>query len=454
MIFQTQVIFPVSLGVCNVELNAPRFRIVHRGSRNPAQNNHARYHENSILFERNPCYSRPLRRYQCVIEDCTQSLEAISHSDSSTLERFLEWLRQIFTIRDLPLDSDPEDLIFYIRLAQEAKRNYLEFLKTAFLTKAQLLPHWVCMVFKLGRYGIASRALVQLALEYPALFSPMTVEAIAAPAPTKFTLTRQEPPLMCVLRRVSGSGADEHFARLARIWNTADPEAHFRKACSLNLTVHAAMQLLNYYDENCKSRPSFRFIGVSKKSCYLCYIFLTTHPDSFVTSSCHQKLYVSWMPPPATDPKVYRRYKALSTKLGKRMEGAARQDLETRLGKLKRPIPVDSTAGVSYSGLMNPDVAETAGKGLIRLPSDFSTSLQDITNAVVETKPSAESEHSLYPIEVVNLSNNDWYSDHHRKPPITAIVFHFARADDMMRQDIVGMGDILDPIPIVHLGKG
>ncbi|KAL2055862.1 hypothetical protein ABVK25_004106 [Lepraria finkii] len=35
----------------------------------------------------------------------------------------------------------------------------------------------------------------------------------------------------------------EYLPRLARVWNTPDVETHSRKPCSLNLAVHAEMQL-------------------------------------------------------------------------------------------------------------------------------------------------------------------------------------------------------------------
>ncbi|KAF1974407.1 hypothetical protein BU23DRAFT_579833 [Bimuria novae-zelandiae CBS 107.79] len=321
-----------------------------------------------------------------------ESLQSIPYFDSFAIHRFLEWLRQVFSIRDLPSELEPKDLLPCIRCAQEAKKHYLEFLKAAFSAQAKQLPRWVCTVFKLGRYGIACRALIQLASEFPALFNPMTVQSVAAPASTTSTLHRPELPLTCVLRRVAGSSAEAHHSRLARIWNTADPEAHFRRACSLNLRVHAEMQLLSFYNHNYQSRPSFRFIG------------------------------------------------ALTIELSKIMEGSAKQDLETRLGGLKRPVPADSTAGVSLSGLSNSNLARKTGQD-----HSVETS-KDTPRAIVPTEESVDSKQVFSPIEVISLSSiEESCFDRGEAPPITAIVFHFTRADSTTRQDIVSMGDILDP---------
>lgn len=208
------------------------------------------------------------------------------HFDLPALQRFLVWFGNISAIKDLPSNAGPEELIIHVQWAREAKRHYLEFLKGAFSFQSQL-PGWVRAVFKLGRYSIASRVFVQLASEFPGLFNPMTVECVTAPAPTRFAIDSQELSLACVLRRVVGASADGYLARLASIWNTVEPEAHFRKACTLNLKAHAEIQLVGFYDHHPQFKPSFRFIGVSKKSCYLCRMFLTAHPDSFTTSSCH-----------------------------------------------------------------------------------------------------------------------------------------------------------------------
>ena len=178
-------------------------------------------------------------------------------------------------------------------------------------------------------------------------------------------------PLSCVLRRVLGDRVEEFVPRLARIWNTTDAETHFRRACSLDLVAHAEMQLVNFYDHNRLWKPQFRFIGFSKKSCYLCHLFLTNHPDSFSVSSCHQKLYPSWIPPPAVESKVYRRCKAITIELSKVMEATPKQDLDGRLGTTRRPIPADSTAGVSLSGLTDSGLRGIASQVLAGGRVDF-----------------------------------------------------------------------------------
>jgi hypothetical protein len=128
--------------------------------------------------------------------------------------------------------------------------------------------------FKLGRYAVASMALLHFASEFPTLFNPMLLEPIIAPPKTRFKSMGDEIPLASALRRlVSDQEVNHYISRLGQIWSVRDPETHFRNTCTLHLPVHAEIQLLNFYDNNPVRRPSFRFIGVSKKSCFLCHGF-------------------------------------------------------------------------------------------------------------------------------------------------------------------------------------
>lgn len=186
--------------------------------------------------------------------------------DQPLLKPFLQWVGHVLTVKDLPPDAEPEDLVSTVQWAREAKQDYLELMKGAFVVQSEVMPRWVLAILKLGRYGVASKVLVRLACDMPTLFDPMIVEAVVAPSPTKCSNASQESPLGCVLRRVAGGKAGSYFDRLTRIWNAADLEAHFRQTCPVHLSVHAEMQLVSFYDHNPQRRPLLPFIDVSKKS--------------------------------------------------------------------------------------------------------------------------------------------------------------------------------------------
>lgn len=371
---------------------------------------------------------------------------ACFQTDPSRSIRFTEWIAHVFEIRDLPPDLAPENLVDHIRWALEARRTYLECLKAVFSTRGQALPRWVYTILKLGRYAVASMALLQLASEFPFLFNPMLVEPAIAPSKVQFTISKEEMPLTSVLRRlISSHEVDDYISRLARVWSVGDAEAHFREACTLSLSVHAEMQLLNFYDHNPGRRPAFRFIGVSKKSCFLCQRFLVSHPQVFSVSSCHQKLYLPWRPPPAANASIYRQYKSITNDLSKDMEAAAKQELQNRLG-LRRPVPPDSTAGVSLSGL--------TGHNLARGTQDESTMMKMVAmSGEYMASETLCATSSLRPIAVVDLSSPDEELSQfsfNASPvgdsfSIAEMVFHVMRPGETHRQDIIAIRDIMDP---------
>lgn len=349
-------------------------------------------------------------------------------------------------------------MLRYIEWAQKARGCYLDFLKAAFSTKAQPLPRWTDTIFELGRYSVASKALVQLASEIPALFNPMIVKPVIAPSRTPFTIPKDQVPLTCVLKRVVGCRIHECLPRLATVWDAPDVETYFRRACSLNLVVHAEIQLINFYDHNPQCKPRFRFIGVSKQSCYLCHMFLAAHSESLCVSSCHQKLSLPWIPPPATDPSVYRRYKSITNELSKLMEAAAKHDLENRLGCERRPVPADSTGSAGMGSqvllqsqtnfLIGSDAAMegsmATGRSITGGGVTFSGSSLPPTDIVNLMPPNMDIERATMDQKEAAIATGQPIGNSN-SISILAMVFHFMRADDVNKQNIVSVRDIFDP---------
>jgi len=194
-------------------------------------------------------------------------------------------------------------------------------------------------------------------------------------------------------------------------------------------------------------------------------MFLANHPESFCTSSCHQKLYVSWIPPPVIDSSVYKRYKAITTELSKVMEATAKQELENRLGSRHKCVPADSTAGVSLSGLTKSSHGrpgnqvtfgshdDSAARQNLTMATEGSSTREGGTDAyesvqsieVVElTSPNEEMELSSTFDRAVTAIPEEEFWGNIEPNLISAMVFHFRRDDDANRQDIVSMGEILN----------
>jgi hypothetical protein len=187
--------------------------------------------------------------------------------------------------------------------------------------------------------------MLQAAAKLPRIFESIHVQAIDAPEQQRFTLYNDRTPLSWVLQRLK---LDHRtlITQLGKIWFNDNPEQRFRSSCKLTLTVHAEMQLLSFYDHHPELVPALRFMGTSKKACYLCDNFLSRHPLGLTVSASHQKLYPSWMPPPCPDPAVRKSHNVLLGELSRHLEQTTVRDLETRLG-IRRAKSQDSTAGPS-----------------------------------------------------------------------------------------------------------
>lgn len=372
-----------------------------------------------------------IRYYLNCLRDAVSAGSLRLPSTSCFAADFAQWIEHASAIQTLPPDPAPERVVSLIQWALEAKGTYLASLKTAFSPQGQRWPRWINATLKLGRYAIASMALLQLAAEMPRLFNPMRIKALVAPGRTNFILKEGELPLTAVLRRSTGGHETDYISSLGRVWSVTDAEHYFRNACPQTLRVHAEMQLLNFYAENPDRRPTFRFIGVSKKSCFLCHRFLMCHPLCLSVSSCHQKLYPAWRPPPTASPSVYKKYKSITRGLSEAMEGIARGELGDRLGT-HRPVPPDSSAGITISGLTD-------------LLSQDSMVMETVAPRVSQAAPSQS-------IRVVDLTHADDEVSHEdsTKAPTTGpfhiaeMVFHVKRADDSGKQDIITLGDVWD----------
>lgn len=396
-------------------------------------------------------YFTELRRHRAGILGAKQFLPQLSSIfEVNEVERFATWMENLSEITTIATEATASELLPYILWAEKAKWELSTYIEALFSAQGTGLPSWIYSIYKLGRYGVASRALCKLPAEFRALFCPMRIETIESISRLEFSITKGEHPLRDVLRRIAGGQEEEFARRLATIWGVTDPEPRFRKACRLDLAVHAEMQLIGFYDQNPELMPSFRFMGVSKKSCFLCHRFLQDHPASFSVSSCHQKLYLAWRSPPTSDKKVYRTYKTIVTNLCVQMEATARRELRSRIGNA-RAFQLDSTAGVSLTGLveympLSPSASLNTLDASCPPDSSPEPSDDDYSEAHVgvsletdkETSPTGSE--GMCPGETITLPSQASSGEHHT----AEFVFNVGRADDPQRRELVALENILD----------
>lgn len=377
-----------------------------------------------------------------------------------SMQDFLEWSSKISSIPDSVKDLETEELLEWVRWAQQARKDHLVYLRAAFTNQYQVFRRWVSFALKLGRYQVAAKTLVKIALEIPSMFQKITVEALPAPRAVPFSVPVEEAPVLTVLRRVPEIKPVEAISKLSTVWDGGDVENMLRKECKTSLAAHAELQIVSFYDEHPQLKPESRFIGVSKKSCYLCYNFLAHHHSGFVVSSCHQKMWLS-IPPPAKTRKVHLQWKNITTLLCIRMETIIREELTERFGLKRLPVPADSTVGgsigditegISWRSIELEDLAEMVNEddedAGVSLYVD--TVVSEMGAGVASSQRTTKSITSGSELPTITHSSSD-----PAKPPISkqsveissmirSIVLHVKLADDHSKQDIILMSSVWD----------
>ncbi|QBZ66590.1 hypothetical protein PoMZ_13573 [Pyricularia oryzae] len=270
-----------------------------------------------------------------------------AYLDDGKKADFQQWIAIFPFMISLRSDATPVQLVPHMIWAAQARWKYSERIELLFCSEEEEMPLWIKHIYKLARYHSATKAMVKLATRQPDIFTSIHVKAVEIPGQQRFSLGNDITALSTTLQRLTKTDSGSLVERLGQTWLTDDPEARFRKACRLNLTVHAEMQLLTFYDHHPYLTPRLLFMGTSKKVCFLCHNFLSRHPLAIGVSASHQKLYPTWMPAPCSS-SVRKKHKTLLWDLNRHLEETVLRDLETRFG-VRRPVHMDSTAGPSLT---------------------------------------------------------------------------------------------------------
>ncbi|KAF5591763.1 hypothetical protein FPCIR_6043 [Fusarium pseudocircinatum] len=235
-----------------------------------------------------------------------------------------------------------------IHWASEARWKYAEQLRTLLKLDESQSQAWLDNLHKVARYHSAIKSMVKFAVKEPGIFVEIGIRPINAPDPRRFKLPNGEAPLLAIVERLLGKDTNSTMEKLEKHLGTPHVESRLRRACPPNLTLHAEMQMVVFYEGKPGLAPHLRLIGTSKKACFLCDKYLRHHPLRLQASACHQKIYPSWMPPP------YYNVQGNSAQLpfinlSRDIEKLTRQDLKASLTAPPRPPNYDSTAGPSLT---------------------------------------------------------------------------------------------------------
>ncbi|KAF4334247.1 hypothetical protein FBEOM_11919 [Fusarium beomiforme] len=239
-------------------------------------------------------------------------------------------------------------IVKLVNWASQARWAYSTQLQILLGIKQLQKPAWMDNLYKIARYRSAIKSMVKLAAKQPDIFSQIEIRDVQAPKPLSFFLKNDKAALLSAVKNLVKEDSGTIMQQLESHLDSHDLEADLYRACRLNLTLHAEMQLVEFYEGHPESVARMPFIGTSKKACFLCYRYLLHHPLRLRVSACHQKIYPSWMPPPCN--QTSKQWKSPPfTKVDKEIEQLARTELKTALNVPRRPKNYDSTAGPSLT---------------------------------------------------------------------------------------------------------
>lgn len=226
----------------------------------------------------------------------------------------------------------------FVEWSTQARWIYTTQMRSLFNFVESNPPPWLEDIHKIARYYSSVKSMVKFAMKEPGVFANIQIQVIEASEQVSFSVPKRKHLLRDQVESLTGQDGASIMADLSQLWETETPESKFAKAWPSELTLHAEMQLLRFYDSNPRCTPNPRFMGTSKKACFFCYEYMKQHHLRFQVSACHQKVYSTWLPPKASTQKDIWKFHDLVKQL-------AAAELKTDLKGPRRPWARDSTAG-------------------------------------------------------------------------------------------------------------
>ena len=149
---------------------------------------------------------------QDIREEINDRLENLPNLQASILNKqgnsFPQWVTNLPNLAALPAQTEAGVVARHIQWAAQARWIYSQHLEALFCPDGEEMPRWITILYKLGRYSVAAKVMLQLATQYPGLIYGMRVEAIPAPEQQKSSLGSDRNPLLTVIRRLTGGDHD------------------------------------------------------------------------------------------------------------------------------------------------------------------------------------------------------------------------------------------------------
>ncbi|KAI7764274.1 hypothetical protein LZL87_012683 [Fusarium oxysporum] len=195
------------------------------------------------------------------IRQFLQKSQSGVHDSQLQSEKFRIWLE------NCPFTASPSLIqnwtcattVKLIHWASEARWHYAEQLRTLLKLEESQSQAWLDNLHKVARYHSAIKSMVKFAVKEPGIFVNIVIRPINAPNPRRFKFPNAKAPLLAVVRTLVGKDTNSTMEKLEKHLGTQDIEARLRRACRLELTLHAEMQIVIFYEGN-PGRPTDHLI--------------------------------------------------------------------------------------------------------------------------------------------------------------------------------------------------
>jgi hypothetical protein len=191
-------------------------------------------------------------------------------------------VHQIATTENRQASKSLADLAYQVRQSTSF-RNLLAFIYPHQQTRVTKI---VGQIGKISRFYRCALTIIQVAAKFCKDVSYICVKTLGFPKRTIGLLSSRRPIDLASRLPV---------AARSRLQREAETANRFLRRWR-QYVVHAEMQLLLFYEAHADIRLVHNYIGISKRSCYLCAAFIRFH-GQFVMEGAHQQLYSLWTIP-------------------------------------------------------------------------------------------------------------------------------------------------------------
>jgi OTT_1508-like deaminase len=189
---------------------------------------------------------------------------------------------QTVTTQDRQAAKSLTDLAYQVRQST----SFRNLLTSVFQHQQTRVTKIVEQIGKISRFYRCALTIVQVAAKFCKDVSYVCVKTLGLPKRAISLLSTRRP--VDLANRLP-------VALRPRLQSQTDMANRFLRRWR-QYVVHAEMQLLLFYETHADIRLVLKYIGLSKRSCYLCAAFIRFH-GHFVMEGAHQQLYSLWTIP-------------------------------------------------------------------------------------------------------------------------------------------------------------